>query len=170
MNLNEVLDSGKYTIYVDLDGVLVDFDKAAENIGFPNIGKADGKTKSRFWHTIGKLARDGKPFWGAMKPLPDYKALWDVVKKHGAEILSATGHVGNAEQEKREWVPTYLGAGVTVNLVRKSSDKAQYAKPTAILIDDREKSIEPWVAAGGIGILHTSAEDTLKQLEKYGIK
>ena len=50
-------------------------------------------------------------------------------------------------------------------VVRKSPDKAQYAHPKAILIDDRMKSIEPWRAAGGIGILHTSAEDTIAQLQ-----
>jgi hypothetical protein len=33
-----------------------------------------------------------------------------------------------------------------------------------ILIDDRTDNIEAWKEAGGIGILHTSVEDTLKQL------
>jgi hypothetical protein len=47
--------------------------------------------------------------------------------------------------------------------------KAAYAKPNHILIDDREKSIQPWREAGGIGILHTSAADTISQLQKLGL-
>ena len=58
---------------------------------------------------------------------------------------------------------------VVVNLVRKSNDKAAYAAPNHILIDDRSKSIQPWVAAGGIGILHTNAANTIRQLKEVGI-
>ena len=50
-------------------------------------------------------------------------------------------------------------------MVSKSPDKAEYAHPYSILIDDREKSIDPWRTKGGIGILHTSAEETIAQLQ-----
>ena len=35
-----------------------------------------------------------------------------------------------------------------------------------MLIDDRPKNIECWVNAGGIGILHTTADETIKQLNE----
>lgn len=35
-----------------------------------------------------------------------------------------------------------------------------------VLVDDRPDNINPWIAAGGIGILHTSVEDSIKQLRK----
>jgi len=35
--------------------------------------------------------------------------------------------------------------------------------------DDRESNIDQWRAAGGIGILHTSASDTIRQLKKLGL-
>ena len=41
-----------------------------------------------------------------------------------------------------------------------------YAQKKNVLIDDRPKNIEAWEAAGGIGILHTSAADTIDQLKK----
>ena len=44
-----------------------------------------------------------------------------------------------------------------------------YAKPNRILIDDYSETIERWRAAGGKGILHTSADDTIKQLKMYGL-
>jgi len=33
------------------------------------------------------------------------------------------------------------------------------------LIDDRQKNIDAWVEAGGIGIVHTSAANTIEQLK-----
>jgi hypothetical protein len=33
------------------------------------------------------------------------------------------------------------------------------------LIDDRQKNIDAWIDAGGIGIVHVSARDTIEQLK-----
>lgn len=168
MKLNEVF-TNNYKIFVDLDGVLVDFDKEMERIGFPrHVVEHDKKAKSNFWKTIGAMAKRGQPFWGAMDPMPDAMELWNYVKEYNPEILSATGHVGNPIEEKNEWVKKHLG-DIPTHLVRKSSDKAQYAAPNHILIDDREKSIGPWRAAGGIGILHKNATDTIRQLKELGL-
>jgi hypothetical protein len=158
-----------YKLFVDLDGVLVDFDKEMERIGFPSSAvETDKKMKARFWHNVGRMAHHGHEFWGVMDPMPDADVLWNYIKKYTPAILSATGHVGNAEQEKRVWVKKHIG-DVVVHLVRKSGDKAQFAAPNHILIDDRAKSIEPWIAAGGIGILHTSAANTIARLKELGI-
>ena len=51
-----------------------------------------------------------------------------------------------------------------------TGDKYKYAtdksgKPN-LLIDDFKKYIVPWEKAGGIAILHTSAEDTIRQLKE----
>ena len=35
-----------------------------------------------------------------------------------------------------------------------------------VLIDDRPKNIEAWENAGGIGILHTSAKETINKLKE----
>jgi len=34
------------------------------------------------------------------------------------------------------------------------------------LIDDLPRNIDPWIEAGGIGILHKNTEDTIKKLKK----
>jgi 5'(3')-deoxyribonucleotidase len=167
MQLEELAQ--RYKIFVDLDGGVVDFDAEMERIGFKRAEvEGNSKAKGRFWHEVGRKAHRGEPFWGVMKPMADADVLWSYVKRYNPEILSATGHVGNATEEKHAWVKQHLGE-VPTHLVRKSSDKAQFAAPTHILIDDRAKSIEPWVAAGGIGILHTSAADTIRQLKELGI-
>jgi 5'(3')-deoxyribonucleotidase len=171
MQLEEVIgtEAPQYKIYVDLDGVLVDFDAEMERIGFKRQDvEGNSKAKSRFWQTVGRLAREGQPFWGVMKPMVDADQLWNYVKKYDAEILSATGHVGNAVEEKHAWVKQHIG-NVPTHLVRKSENKAEFAAANHILIDDRAKSIDPWVAAGGIGILHVSAADTIRQLKELGL-
>jgi hypothetical protein len=44
-----------------------------------------------------------------------------------------------------------------------------FAAEGKILIDDMEQTIREWRNAGGIGILHTSAADTIKELKKLGL-
>ena len=41
--------------------------------------------------------------------------------------------------------------------------------PNHILIDDRLSNIEQWRSQGGIGILHTSAVNTIQQLKELGL-
>ena len=50
--------------------------------------------------------------------------------------------------------------------------KYKYAKTKPavqnILIDDTKKKLDPWIEAGGIGILHTSAASTISELKEWG--
>lgn len=168
MHIMEILQQ-QYKIFLDADGVLVNFDKKMREIGFePDPAEQNAKEKREFWKTVGEMAKRGVPFWGDMEPLADANVLWNYVQRYKPEILTATGHVGNAEAEKRDWFKRHYG-NVVVHTVRKSSDKAAFAGPNVILIDDRDKSIAPWVAAGGIGILHKSAADTIRQLKELGL-
>lgn len=102
--------------------------------------------------------------------MADAMTLWNYVKKYNPQILTAQGDPNyGAEAQKRQWIANNLGSNINVLVTQKSSEKAQYAAPHRILIDDRDKSIGPWTAAGGIGILHTSAADTIKQLKELGL-
>ena len=56
-----------------------------------------------------------------------------------------------------------MGTGKLAN-AKPSVRKAAFAHKKAVLIDDRDKNIDCWVEAGGIGILHTTADNTIKQL------
>jgi hypothetical protein len=49
------------------------------------------------------------------------------------------------------------------------ANKQLFAGPNRILIDDMKQTIDEWNAKGGIGIFHTSAADTIKQLKKLGL-
>ena len=58
-----------------------------------------------------------------------------------------------------------------INLVQRR-DKQDYETDDrgqpAILIDDHMKNIKEWQAAGGIGIHHTTATNTISRLKKMG--
>lgn len=174
MRITEVVDAPTtgYRIFCDLDGVIVDFNKfAKDHIGVRPDDRDNKGVKRDFWKKVNLLVKEGKPFYGAMDPTPDAPQLWEYIAKYYPTILSATGHVRTAKVEKRDWVKRHLGdtaAGMAI-FVLAASDKAQYAAPNHVLIDDREKAIDPWVAAGGIGILHTSAYNTINQLKEIGI-
>ncbi len=164
----------KYTIFIDLDGVIVDFDKFCEqHIGIrPKDTDADKATKREFWKRVKTWVNDGNAFFSAMEPLPDASVLLAYIKKYNPIVLSATGSATkNAAGEKRDWVKTHIGGAAAKRaiLVMSAADKAQYATPTHILIDDRSAAIDPWIAAGGIGILHTSAATTIKKLRDLGL-
>lgn len=171
----------QYTFYVDLDGVLADFksgvEKAIRDTAKPdfvlddNKLEQDKKARDEMWKMIANYQKQFGPIlWRNFDTMPDAYDLWNYIKKYNPQILTATGPAQyNAAQQKRGWVTEHFGSNVRVNVTEAARDKAQYAKPNAILIDDKLKAINPWVAAGGIGILHTSAANTIRQLKELGL-
>lgn len=163
-----------YRIYVDLDGVMADFTKGVDKIiggGYSEERyEADSKYRSMMWKAVGQYQKQGGELWLDLDPMPDAHILWKYIAPYEPEILSATGNpeYGAAEQ-KHKWVAKNIGPDVTVNLTRKAMEKAHRACENCILIDDKEKAINPWEAAGGIGILHTSAADTIAKLKQLGL-
>lgn len=162
-----------YQIFVDLDGVIVDFrKKATELVGIDKpVDQMDSKDKRRFWSAVAIYEKGGGRFWEEMDPMPDAEELWSYVKKYNPTILTASGSVGDAPDEKRIWVRKHLGSNVPIIVTKASADKALEgrAAPHHILIDDSKRSIGPWNAAGGIGIMHTSAASSIMELKKLGL-
>jgi hypothetical protein len=54
-------------------------------------------------------------------------------------------------------------------ILRSAERKQEFATPNSILIDDRADNIQRWKDVGGVGIHHTSAENTINELEKLGL-
>ena len=66
---------------------------------------------------------------------------------------------------KNIWIDNHLGVNVNRVITRRSK-KIKYCKRGDILIDDYANTVHEWTAAGGIGILHTSASETIQQLKR----
>ena len=71
------------------------------------------------------------------------------------------------DRDKIYWIKKHVDKNVFITATLKGKHKAVYARPDYVLIDDRKDNIEAWTNAGGIGVLHTSAADTIKQLRNY---
>lgn len=153
----------QYKIYCDMDGVLVDFNK-----GYTKLTGVDMRGKFRndeeFWDPINDA---GYNFWISLEWMPDGHRLWDYIKQYKPEILSAPSRQDDSRVAKHEWVKREIpGAHL---ILRTAKNKKEFACPHCILIDDLQKNVDAWNEAGGIGILHTSADDTIKQLKKYSL-
>jgi len=170
--INNNTQSG-YVLFVDLDGVLADFVKGVTKL-IPDYNEAkyqqDPKYRTKMWKAVGNYTKDGGKLWAELDLMPDAMVLWDYISKYDTtEILTATGDLSfGADVQKRDWVSKNFG-NIKTNVVEKSKEKAQYAAPNHILIDDMQKSIGPWEQSGGIGILHTNAADTISKLKKLGL-
>jgi hypothetical protein len=154
-------------INIDLDGVMVDFYGETTRI----LG-ADYRSlpPAQAW---GRLEQVDNLFL-RLPPLPDALALWSGLQGRGAlRILTAcprpTGKLHTAAKDKIEWVRRHIDRDVPVIVVEHGLLKAQWVTPGAVLIDDLPRNINAWTAAGGRGILHRSADDTLAQLSAAGL-
>lgn len=156
----------QYKIFCDMDGVLTDFDKRFEYFGGITPDEYQAKfSKSQFWKLIDDKV--GFEFWAKMPWMPDGKQLWSYIEKYKPILLSAPSQKPSSRYGKRIWVKDNL-PGVKL-ILAKRENKQDYSKPNRILIDDRADNIEEWKSKGGIGILHTSAADTIEKLKQIGL-
>ena len=167
--VEEVMNKEKisYKIFSDMDGVLTDFDesflKYSEGIPPREYEKTYGKEK--FWELID--GKGGVGFWVGMPWMEDGKQYWDYIKNYDTELLSSPSRSSTSRLGKRLWVRNNM-PGVKLTLAQ-AAKKQNYAAPNHILIDDRPSNIDQWKSQGGIGILHTSAADTISQLKQLGL-
>jgi len=153
-------------IYCDMDGVLVDFDKQFEKAsgGIPPREYEDKNGKEAFWNVINEK---GVGFWVGMPWMVNGKQLWDHIKPYNPKLLSAPSRSNESRLGKRLWVKNNIPG--TELILAYAENKKNYADGNNILIDDRPSNIDQWKAAGGIGILFISTEQTIKELSKYGL-
>lgn len=154
---NTLFNPATNTIFVDMDGVVADFDKY--------VLDALGRT---FSHSHGPGADDemwtflrSRPhFYNELPPTPYAFELWDLVNSFGAnvEILTAIPRrstIPAAEEDKRKWINRYFGPEVKVRIGPYSKDKWKHANGKDILIDDRHDNIIDWRCKGNaLGLLH----------------
>jgi|TARA_R110000765_G_scaffold129048_1_gene227366 phosphopantetheine adenylyltransferase len=161
------LPSMEYKIFSDMDGVLTDFDASFEKYsdGMPPREYEKKYGKEKFWELIDGKGKVG--FWVGMPWMSDAKTYWDYIKDYDTELLSSPSRSSTSRLGKRLWVRNNI-PGTKLTLAQ-AAKKQNYAAPNHILIDDRASNIEQWKSQGGIGILHTSAADTISQLKQLGL-
>ena len=144
-------------LFVDMDGVLADFNTGHEQV----FGtRADKLLDNVNWNAV----RNVEDFYLNLPPMPDLDELWDAIKHLDPIVLTGVpASVEEAPANKMAWIVKNLGSDIEVRCCR-SREKYLHAAPGDILIDDWEKYKDLWLNAGGRWITHTTASDTIRQL------
>ena len=162
----------KYLIFCDMDGVLVDFDKGYEDLTGKHTKHADLQDQNEFWrllnHSLEEKGLTEYDYWVNLPWMPDGKTLWNYIKPYSPYILTAPSRDPGSKQGKREWFEKELQGAKNIYF-RSASYKPEFSGKNRILIDDRKDTTDAWTANGGIGIYHTSAANTIKQLKDLGL-
>ena len=158
-------------IYIDMDGVLVDFDRGVKELlnlnPEPQEGASDEYTKS-LW----EKARQYPNFYYKLQPIENMIELVnDLIAKYGDKVEILTGiprkerGVETAAQDKIDWIRKYVSNDIKVNTVRRKDKKNFCLGKEYILIDDYTKNTNEWIEAGGTALLFKSAKDLNLQFE-----
>ncbi len=182
------------TLYLDMDGVLMNYEGAIEAAGVPRY--KDGAhwiSKPRDTWPAEMIAADKAyvdcmmrhDFWAGIKPMDDAHLLWSFCRPLQPRILSAapTDRPGEtkfslirdriADDKMRSiWQhfdPTFPGDAIHICLRHEKATFAgrgpEYGEQH-ILVDDTPGNCEEWTAGGGTAILHTDAITTIRKLRE----
>ncbi|HLZ75703.1 5' nucleotidase, NT5C type [Phenylobacterium sp.] len=150
-------------IYLDCDGVLADFDKAAGAIfGMPPDAFERRHGVAAFWRALARA--DG--FFEHLELMPDAMQLYAAVEAKGPIILTGMPHGEWAEPQKRAWAARHF-PGVPL-IATLAAMKREHCAPGDVLVDDREQHRKLWEDAGGLFIHHTSAATSIAALKAAG--
>lgn len=159
-------------IYLDMDGVLADFDKAATALFGHQF--SEFPTSHDAWTAL----LPHQDFYLHLDPMPDADLLvsetFRLAEEFGwlVRVLTAIPRMQKFPRctaDKQDWLkkhyPLLLQSGFHTGPY--SVDKQHHCQPGYVLIDDRKINIQQWNAKGGYGIRHISAEQSLGALKKY---
>ena len=167
-------DEGEYKVYLDMDGVLADFDQRFRDISGMEPREFENKYgRKAFWDLIDE--ENKVKFWVGIPTMPGAADLVDAVRDYNYELLTSPSAKKQSYLGKILWVKNHIGSVFPskprINFKKakeKHLVKPQLAK-TDILIDDREDTIGRWNAAGGTGIVYKNISQVLNDLGKLGL-
>jgi hypothetical protein len=143
------------TLYLDMDGVVANFDKAYKSL---RTGAPDSSKRFRSSVMDYKIFEDLEMMPNAMILLRHVSILSGV----HIEMLTSLGTFesvqgAEAKRQKLLWLRKH-NISYKANFVRSKGEKAKYATPSSILIDDSEGCITPFEQATGQGILYEDSK------------
>lgn len=150
-------------LYLDLDGVLADFDTHYK-AQFPHR-TLTGDLTNEEWQEI----HDHGTFFLDLPQCQGAHRLFQELWSWRPIILTACppSNYQAVARQKREWVRKNFGSAVTVLPVIGGTNKPMFMHTAGdVLIDDFGKNCRAWVAEGGRAIKHETVDGTLKQFKE----
>jgi PAS domain-containing protein len=167
-------NDSKYQIYLDMDGVIADFNQRFENLSGMEPSSFEQKYgKDLFWDFIDE--KNKLRFWVGIPVMEGAKQLVDYVSKHDYTVLTAPSMKKESRLGKLLWIRNKTGDlfNSKPQVIFKKAKEKHKVKPSLtefdILIDDRADTVDRWTSAGGTGILFQSASQAIKELKKLGL-
>jgi PAS domain-containing protein len=152
-------------IYLDMDGVLTDFNKEYEKM-FGERPQGVVARSKHFYNNWDEFVTS-KAFTRLEKhEFADELLNFVRGLKVPVEILSSSGgekYHDLVVSHKSEWLKAN-GIDYKANIVPGGAKKAQFAHPWNVLVDDTEHVVDSYRKAGGTAVLHKEIGDTLAQL------
>ena len=150
-------------IFVDLDGVMSDFD------GFflQEFGvETKDVTKKEMWRLIHEYDR----FFLKMPVMAGAYQLYEALP-YDTEIAiltsAGTSNYAAVAEQKKAWVKEYIDKDMLVICVKDGLDKASMVQNKGdILIDDWRLNCEAWEAAGGVAVKYENATQAIHDLRE----
>lgn len=160
-------------VFLDMDNVLVDFNKGLEEFNIVNDVAFIHKPRSEWTELQIKLDKavvdcmNTPGFFRGLPMMEGADKLWSMAGK--PYVLTAWPATSKDRQgignEKREWIEEYFGQLPEDRFIYCSrEDKAKYAIGN-ILVDDMESNCQSWTDAGGEAILFKNANQALNDLQ-----
>lgn len=176
-------------IFLDLDGVVADFDRHAfecfgiecadMNISTADMTPAQREREDRLY----RLMYEHEDFFGSIPLMKDAMLLVDHVRRIDPEFRILTAAPAprdfahdifeRSKRSKIAWSLARLDLPQERIIVCRSRDKhLQVAEPAHlhVLIDDRPRNIDRWIDAGGTGILHRAVESSIEALASHHVR
>ena len=156
------MSANKPTVFLDMDGVLVDFFNAFAKLA--NVKHWKQMDPQRLQDVLNKIV--GSDYFAKLPKTNTCDSIVEMVVDFAGSysILSSPlrGDIANSTKHKRAWVMDNLSPQPTTTIIVR--DKSQYALINGvqnILIDDRANNIHKWKEAGGYGIKYQANENDL---------
>ena len=147
-------------IYLDVDGVIADFEVGVRALGYTgsilgSAGNSCGETLEQFMATnYEKIFRTAPPTNHMQFFIDMY---WD--NQPNMKILTAMGthykeeHIETVKENKYWWLGQFGFEREDIIIVPQAEDKLQYCQPGDVQYDDKRWTIKRWNQLGGHGFL-----------------
>lgn len=151
-------------IYLDMDGVIADFEKRYKNLY--HILPREAETHKEFNKFFDEFIATKQ--FATLDLMPAAVEGMQYLDSLGIpiEILSSTANEERYDaisKQKRNWLQIN-NIPYKQNFVPGKKHKYKFATPDSVIIDDTESVITDWRKAGGIGILHKSWPETISKM------
>ena len=154
-------------IYLDMDGVIADFEKRYKELY--HMEPREAEKKQQFNDLFGEFIATKQ--FATLDEMPDASIGLEFLRKCSVptQILSSTAREETYDEISKQKMVWLQAHGITFNpiFVPGKKHKYKYATPNSIIIDDTKSVIDDWNAAGGIAIWHKDWLTTISILKMY---